>query len=704
MPDQKATSTRFKLIGTVIFIFTLFIIAWYFNYPEILLKKPQSIHFPRQADCASLALNYYQSDMDFFHPEIHNLTSDDGTSGKCAPSELPFLYYLVAILYKMFGYHDFIYRIINTLIFFLGLFYFFRLLYVLLNDIFWSVSLPLILLSSPVIAYYANNYLTNTSALAFVIMAWFYFINYYIHGQHKNLYLSALFFFLAGAFKITGLFSLLSLAIIFTLEGLNIIRCHQDGRRIFGNGLKRIIPYIPGVIIIFLWIVYAHRYNQIHDCYYFSTRSFPIWDMNTEATRNVIKAVVKIWFTQYFSIWIYFFLIILFIYMLVNRLSAHPLLFYTIMFLIPIVLLYVLMQFFMLKDHDYYTINIYILPIFIIISSFSLMKQKHYRLFKSLILKSLFFCFVIYHLWYAKSKLDERYNNKENIYYMLHDYYEITPFLEQNGILLKDTVISISGETQLPLYLMNRKGWIEHIETQFGEGEKILYNRDSTGIQHSIDKGAKYMIVRDLEELIVKPYLQSYATNLVGRFNKIHIFDLVNKNPNFTIPERKILQSILCDAEQVTNDSKDYLSFSDSLLFEFGITQSDETSWSGKYSAKLNPSHPFGMTITLPQVKTGESFAIEVKYSGVPEKGLIIASALTSDVFYYNENTIIPDTVPGWYNISAEFFVPGEMDGKEMKIYLWYTGNDSAYFDDFKITRYSSYSFVNKVTEGHRDK
>jgi len=633
--------------------------------------------------------------MNFFHPELHNLTSDDGTSGKCAPSEIPFLYYLVAIFYKVFGYHDFIYRIINTLIFYLGLFYLFRLLNILLDDLFWSISLPLILLSSPVIAYYANNYLTNISALSFVIIAWFYFINYYIKGNYKNLYLSALFFFFAGAFKITGLFSLVSIAVIFILEGLNIIRCRTDGERIFRKGLIQVIPHCLGIIVIFIWIIHAHRYNNSHDCYYFSTRAFPIWNMDSTAIRNVIFTIRKIWFQQYFSIWTYLFLVISFIYMLIYHRSADRLLFYAIIFIIPVILLYLLLQFFMLKDHDYYTINTYILPIFILITSFSIMKKKHTRLFNSVIFKSLFLCFILYNAWYAKSELNRRYNDKNNKFYTLHDYYEITPYLEQNGILLKDTVISISGETQLPLYLMNRKGWVEHVETQFGEGEKILYNRDSAGIQHSIDKGAKYMIVKDMEELIVKPYLQSYTTNLVGKFNKILIFDLKNRKTNFTVPERKTVQILSCDAEHVTNDNTHFISLPDSFLFEYGITQSNELAWSGIYSSKLNSSHPYGMTITLLKVKTGESFEMEVKYYGIPKEGLIIASGLTPDLFYYNENAIIPDKKSEWFNISTGFFVPPEMDGKEMKIYLWYRGNDSAYFDDFKITRYSSYS-VNK--------
>src|SRR5665647_1910268 len=97
-----------------VFIILLILISWYYHYPQILLKKPQSVHNWRQSDCASITLNYYQNGMKFFQPEVHGLVSDSFTSGKAATSEIPFFYYAIALLYKIFGYHDYIYRIVNT--------------------------------------------------------------------------------------------------------------------------------------------------------------------------------------------------------------------------------------------------------------------------------------------------------------------------------------------------------------------------------------------------------------------------------------------------------------------------------------------------------------------------------------------------------------------------------------------------------------
>ena len=148
-----------KRFTTILFIGALALIAVFYNYQDIVFKRPQSVHKWRQSDCASIALNYYQDGMNLRHSETHNLTSDGGTSGKSLTSEVPILYFSVAALYNLFGYHDFIYRIFNTLLFFLGLFFLFRLMRFILNDTFWSISLALLVFTAPVLVYYGNNFL-----------------------------------------------------------------------------------------------------------------------------------------------------------------------------------------------------------------------------------------------------------------------------------------------------------------------------------------------------------------------------------------------------------------------------------------------------------------------------------------------------------------------------------------------------------------
>jgi len=188
--------------STVFFILTVIVVSVYYSYPGMLFKRPQSIHAWRQADDASFALNYYQDGMHFFQPEVNNLTTSQGTSGKTAPGENTYLYYFVASLYHIFGYHEFIFRLVFTLIFLAGLFFLYKTTRYLFDDVFWAFALPLLLFSSPVIMYYGNNFLPNTPALAFVLTGWFFFFRYRKEKRTLFLYLTMLFFLLAAWLKL----------------------------------------------------------------------------------------------------------------------------------------------------------------------------------------------------------------------------------------------------------------------------------------------------------------------------------------------------------------------------------------------------------------------------------------------------------------------------------------------------------------------
>ena len=232
----------------LLFILILFLVALFFGYQQIIFNRPQSIHKWRQADAASLALNYYQNGMHFFAPEVNNLTSDGGTSGKCMTSEVPILYYSTAILYKVFGYHDFLFRLLNTLLFFFGLFYLFKTIFLLSKDTFWSIALTLLIFSSPVLVYYGNNYLSNSTAFAFTLVGWYFFIRFLMEKQRRLFYISLVIFFCAAMFKVTALFSLFAIAGVYLLEIIKV----KSIPEIAGQFVKRKHFIFPVLLVVML--------------------------------------------------------------------------------------------------------------------------------------------------------------------------------------------------------------------------------------------------------------------------------------------------------------------------------------------------------------------------------------------------------------------------------------------------------------------
>ena len=675
----------------LLFIALIIGVSFLYNYNEIIFKRPQSVHQWRQSDCASIALNYYQGRMNFFRPETHNLTSDSGTTGKCLTSEIPILYYSVAALYSVFGYHDYIYRIFNTLLFFLGLFYLSRLLYYLLKDTFWAVALMLLFFTSPVLVFYGNNYLTNSSALAFSIIGWYYFIRFFFERKSKWFYISMAVFLLAAAFKVTALFSLVAIAGIYLMELTGLLKLNEN-KSLFNKPLRFAIPIIAIFVIIVSWLVYANSYNKEHDCFYFSTTTFPIWTLSEAGIHRVIDNVRNLWIYQYFHISVLSFLVLCFLFILFYFKKNYKFLIFSILIIFAEAIVYVLLQFMTFADHDYYTIEMFILPILIVISTFDVLKRHFNKIFSSIIFKLVFSIFLIFNIYYASRKINERYNGWMNDYSRNSDIHTITPYLRQLGIEPADTVISIPDYSHATLYLMNQKGWTEYSDARFNRGERIYYNNDSAAIQHSINKGAKYLILNRIEELYTKTYLQTYCTNLIGRYNNVLVFNLRSKEKNFNINQRVIKKIYRCNAEMLSKDQQSFVSDNDSTItFQNIETRSDEFAHSGKYSSKLSESQPYGMTIKINDLKFGESFSINAwRKTEDKSKGALIISAGTPNKYYNNEFIILDTVSNGWDNLHVDIFIRPELVDEELVIYLFNPDPKPVYFDDFEIIRYKS--------------
>ena len=356
-----------------IFLLVLLFVAYLYNYHEIIQKRPESVHRWRQSDCASLALNYYQGGMKFFQPETHNLTSDGGTTSKACTSEIPVLYYTVAALYHLLGYNEIIFRILNTLIFFIGLYYLFRLFQYLIKDGVWSILLTIFLFTSPVLVYYANSFISNSGALAFSMAGWYYFVIYYHQRKMKYFYWMVVFLLLAASFKVSSLFSLFAIAGILLGEVSGLFHFKK---RVFIKPMLQLGLLGLVVLVVFVWLLYASKYNSIHDCSYFSTTIFPIWNLDKESIIDVLNKIELIWLPHYYSSYAMLFLgagTVLVIIFIKRNLKILNL---ALLLLLLQVIVYILLQFWTFADHDYYTIDIYVVPFVLLASVFLYFKGE----------------------------------------------------------------------------------------------------------------------------------------------------------------------------------------------------------------------------------------------------------------------------------------------------------------------------------------
>ena len=481
-------SFYFPACSKWIFVILFVAVSVYYEIPEKLSYRPQGIHAWRQSDCLSIALNYYMEGMKFFEPKIHNVCIDG--SGKTV-SDFPLLYYSAALLWKVFGYHEIIYRLLVLLIAFSGLYCLFLTMERLYKDSFWALGIALLVFTSPLFVYYSNNFLSNIPALSFVFAAWFFFMKFYFDGRSRHLWFSMFFFLLGGLIKTTALYTYIPLAFFYLTELTGVIK-YRGERKIFSRPFSQSFPLFLVPLFVFFWYLWAYRYNQAHNSNVFLIGILPVWELTKDQINNILHHIEVLWLNVYFHrtiqiIAVIFYLIMIFSFRKMNRTL------YVVLLLMGAGFFgYLSLWFLVLDHHDYYLIDLLAFLVITIISFFLFLKDNFPRIFNSLYMRLLFSIFLIYQINYCSVRVNERYTgwrNEQHISYF-KPLESITPYLRSLGIERKDKVISVpDGSINITLYLMDQKGWTNY---NF-PGKKF----DSAVVLERIRHGAKYLIVND---------------------------------------------------------------------------------------------------------------------------------------------------------------------------------------------------------------
>ena len=169
-----------KTLWVVLGFIAILAIVCNIYYSEQIHFWPQGIHDWAQADRLSLAINFYDHGMDFFHPRTNNIYSTDGITGV----ELPLQSYIAAIGGKLLG-RDHIsacFRLLDILITCTGLVFLFMTCYKATKDFVFSMFTPLYMFMCPILIYYTCNYIPDSAACSLAFIS-FYFILGYIHNR-----------------------------------------------------------------------------------------------------------------------------------------------------------------------------------------------------------------------------------------------------------------------------------------------------------------------------------------------------------------------------------------------------------------------------------------------------------------------------------------------------------------------------------------
>ena len=509
-----ALLSKTKRLDPILFLIILFVLCNIYEYPASLNFIPQSLHNWRQADCAAFARMYYDHGMHFFEPKVYNVLMGEGN----AAGECPILYYFIACLYKLFGPHDLIFRLVNLLIFCTGLFSLFSVIKQILKDRFFSFIIPLLLFSSPLIMLFADGFLCDTTSLSMTFIAWNFILRYRENKRQKYFWLSMLFFALAGLLKLNSAISFVTLGALFFIE-LNGWQKTQENI-IFVHKRNNIIGFILVSFVIFLWYWWAIQYNAKYNVSFLGTKTWPGWPIWETTDQDFVRTIngflgdsVYIFFQPTYAL-----IIFLLFFINANRTKIEPL-FYNIFLLVLIgVSLFIFTFFLGIRDNIYYCINLFVLPVFIFVFSCLIMQKNYPKVFNSVIFRLIILLFLIANINYAKGTLKDFYHEGK-LHFRVNDNFSkpaFRSFIDSIGIKKDDKVISFpDGTPDGTLYAIGRQGWSEY----------NISRTDTNAINYCVNKGAKYLIVSSAF-IITEPAMENYCGNFIARFDNIYVYKL----------------------------------------------------------------------------------------------------------------------------------------------------------------------------------
>jgi len=284
------------ILGRVIFIVVFILMCWIYDLDRTLFVRPQSIHIWRQTNSLSIAQNYYDHNNSLLEPQLHSQFCGDGTSGKSA-GEFPIIYYSVAKLWKVFGVHEWIFRMVQLLILFLGLFSLFEISNYFIKNQLLAGFVGLMLFTSPMLVFYGINFLPDGPSLALIFSGWYFVLRYHLSKKYYFLWISAFFFSFAVMTKITSAFSLIAFVLWLFYEWLLI----PKERRIFNYRIKQVIPFFAIVILSSGWYRYVEYYNFLNQGEFSFHGVWPIWRLTSKEWAEIKDAVSEVFFKEYLN-------------------------------------------------------------------------------------------------------------------------------------------------------------------------------------------------------------------------------------------------------------------------------------------------------------------------------------------------------------------------------------------------------------------
>ena len=415
---------------------------------------PQALHISAQCDRASIALNFYQEDMNILVPHIHNRMRGTGI----AAAEFPIIQYAVACIYKVAGFNDSYYRTLVMLLFSIGFFFAWKISLSITRDTTTALFCSFLWLSSPTLMYYIPNFNPDPASLGIVLITWYYFLQW--QTQPRVLFLLIIFITscIAILIKASAAISIVAMIALVVLDFLRLLS--PDRKYLISKKGFMLTALLLPAIVAYIWYSYASRLNaSVHSEFFTLSTRLP---QNIEQVSAIWKSLRTNLLLHYYPL--YFLALIVPLHMVILFLNKHiprQLIWCTFILAAGTVSFFFLM-FVAMEYHDYYIITL--LPwIFFLLLSLATGINNFTK--KNTVARKIAFIAgisaIIIHFSYCNRIIANIYSKESSFYqYAFAATPEIRPLLQNAGLKYNDLVVSISDPSyDVSLYLMNQHGY-----------------------------------------------------------------------------------------------------------------------------------------------------------------------------------------------------------------------------------------------------
>jgi hypothetical protein len=513
-----------KVKQNLIFAIIVVALSIHFKFYETINLPPQSTDLWRQADCYTIALNYYQNGFHFFKPQVHFLFTQNGY----AAGEFPIIYFVSALLFKVFGVHYFLFKGLNLFIFFAGLYALFKLALRLTNDLFFSSVLSLLYFCTPVIFFYANNFLSDVSALSFNLIGMLFFVAFLEENNKNKLFIAAASFALAGLLKASASLFLVAIMCALFTELFITKKKSNFFNLLKSNKLQLFLSLTIALCFIIAWYLYAIYFNKSNQTVFFGTKAMKGWPIWENSKKDIVFNLInfKDIYLEIISL-VNFIVFIISIFLIVIFKHKTDALFNKILLFLFIGFSIFIAYFWKgFQDQQYYMVNLVILPLISIILAYKIyitfVISKYFKLLlnTAAILSCFYLIYSSKNVYLCYYKGGWRHQKLNEVYYDGKLEKKLTAL----GIDTKQIVISLTdGTPNGTLSMLNRRGWSSFA---FVYGNNIIYTKAS--FNSKIKMGATFLILNDTS-LLSNPTIKYFAQTPLGNYKDLYFYKLPNQ-------------------------------------------------------------------------------------------------------------------------------------------------------------------------------